>query len=273
MGNEQSTLGGALAPAGFHVLRVRDGSPAHDAGLVPYFDFLVNVDETPLDSPGAGGDALTGALERAASSRGTVTLGVYSVRDHNVREVTVRPRAGWASAAAADSDSADAGLLGCSIRFCSAKDVEENVWHILNVQPNSPASAAGLQSDTDYVISSQTGVLYGAHEAFAELIQEHSGQPVSLSVYSSRTQSIRQVAIIPNRDWGGSGMLGCDVAYGGLHRIPGIASPPSSASAASAASGAAPLSSSIVVVAVVVCKPAPRSTSEDLAQRCQSPHE
>ena len=46
------------------------------------------------------------------------------------------------------------GLLGISIRFCSFEGATENVWHVLDVQPNSPAAIAGLHSDTDYIIGS-----------------------------------------------------------------------------------------------------------------------
>ena len=37
------------------------------------------------------------------------------------------------------------GLLGISIRFCSFEGANENVWHILEVKPTSPAEAAGLR--------------------------------------------------------------------------------------------------------------------------------
>ena len=43
---------------------------------------------------------------------------------------------------------------GISIRFCSFEGATENVWHVLDVQANSPAAIAGLHSDTDYIIGS-----------------------------------------------------------------------------------------------------------------------
>ena len=39
-----------------------------------------------------------------------------------------------------------------SIRFCSFENVSDNIWHILEVYPNSPADKAGLCSNTDYII-------------------------------------------------------------------------------------------------------------------------
>ena len=41
-------------------------------------------------------------------------------------------------------------------RFCSFEGANENVWHVLDVQPNSPASLAGLRSDTDYIIGADS---------------------------------------------------------------------------------------------------------------------
>lgn len=71
-----------------------------------------------------------------------VKLQVYSSKSQQFREVTLTPRSGWGGQ----------GLLGLSIRYCSFKGASENVWHILDVEPNSPAAMAGLQPFTDYVI-------------------------------------------------------------------------------------------------------------------------
>ena len=50
----------------------------------------------------------------------------------NVREVTIRPSNTWSG------HGQGHGLLGISIRFCSFKNATENVWHILEVEPDSP---------------------------------------------------------------------------------------------------------------------------------------
>jgi len=46
------------------------------------------------------------------------------------------------------------------------------------------------------------------------------GKTIRLYVYNTLTEDVRIVAITPNKDWGGSGSLGCDIGYGYLHRIP-----------------------------------------------------
>jgi hypothetical protein len=41
----------------------------------------------------------------------------------------------------------------------------------------------------------------------------------SVMVYSTATGRTRNVEILPNSDWGGEGILGCELATGLLHRI------------------------------------------------------
>ena len=52
-----------------------------------------------------------------------------------MRDVLITPSTLWGGQ----------GLLGISIRFCSFEGANENVWHILEVKPTSPAEAAGLR--------------------------------------------------------------------------------------------------------------------------------
>lgn len=47
MGQGESRLPGG-ARLGLHVLRVADGSPAADAGLEPFFDFVISANDIPV---------------------------------------------------------------------------------------------------------------------------------------------------------------------------------------------------------------------------------
>jgi hypothetical protein len=71
---------------------------------------------------------------------------VYSSKTMSLKEVTLVPTKNWGGQ----------GVLGVSIRFCSFEKANENVWHVLEVQPNSPASLAGLRSNADYIIGSDS---------------------------------------------------------------------------------------------------------------------
>ena len=117
-----------------------------------------------------------------------------------------------------------------------------------DVQGNSPAERAGLQAQEDYVIASPDTLLHD-QGSFAEQVKLSMFKPLRLFVYNRVSDTIREVTIIPDRDWGGAGRcvsrchtptpvqcvlltrrghaggrgrasLGCDVGYGYLHRIP-----------------------------------------------------
>ncbi|KAG0018911.1 Golgi reassembly-stacking protein 2 [Entomortierella chlamydospora] len=135
MGNTTSGDSGRYR-YGYHVLRVKDHSPSSQAGLRPFFDYIVAVNDIRLD-----------------------------------------------------------------------------------ITPESPAEEAGLRAHSDYIIGTPLGVTRGEGDLY-ELIEEHIGEPLPLHVYNADTDQVREVVIVPNEDWGGEGLLGCDVGYGYLHRLP-----------------------------------------------------
>lgn len=173
------------------------------AGLEAFFDFIVAIGNTRLNKDN---DTLKELLK--ANIEKPVKMTVYSSKTQGVREVAIIPSHHWGGQ----------GLLGVSIRFCSFEGANENVWHILEVQPNSPADLAGMKSDTDYVIGADS-VLHESEDLFT-LIESHEGKPLKLYVYNADTDSCREVTITPNGAWGGQGSLGCNIGYGYLHRIP-----------------------------------------------------
>ncbi|XP_060036390.1 Golgi reassembly-stacking protein 1 isoform X2 [Erinaceus europaeus] len=137
-----------------------------------------------------------------------VKLEVFNMKTMKVREVEVVPSNMWGGQ----------GLLGASVRFCSFRRASEHVWHVLDVEPSSPASLAGLCPYTDYVIGSDQ--ILQESEDFFTLIESHEGKPLKLMVYNSESDSCREVTVTPNAAWGGEGSLGCGIGYGYLHRIP-----------------------------------------------------
>ncbi|XP_055869868.1 Golgi reassembly-stacking protein 2-like [Biomphalaria glabrata] len=203
MGGAASTEIPGGGTEGYHVLRVQEGSPGHRAGLEAFFDFIVAIGTTRLNQDN---DTLKELLRNNVERPLKVT--VYSSKTQDVREVTLVPSHNWGGQ----------GLLGVSIRFCSFEGANENVWHILEVQPNSPADLAGLRSDTDFVIGADS-VLHESEDLFT-LIENHEGKALKLYVYNTETDACREVTITPNGAWGGKGSLGCNIGYGYLHRIP-----------------------------------------------------
>lgn len=141
---------------------------------------------------------------------------IYSSKTQNVRSVLIEPSETWGGQ----------GLLGISIRFCSFEGANENVWHILEVHPGSPADLAGLRPFTDYIIGADA-VLHESEDLYA-LVESHEGRCLKLYVYNSVEDACREVTITPNSKWGGEGSLGCGIGFGYLHRIPVRGSLPTS---------------------------------------------
>uniref|UniRef100_A0A8C4ZFY5 PDZ GRASP-type domain-containing protein n=1 Tax=Gadus morhua TaxID=8049 RepID=A0A8C4ZFY5_GADMO len=203
MGGSQSVEIPGGGSEGYHVLRVQENSPGHRAGLEPFFDFIVSINNTRLNKDN---DTLKDLLK--ASVEKPVRMLVYSSKTLELREASVTPSNMWGGQ----------GLLGVSIRFCSFEGANENVWHVLDVEPNSPAALAGLRPHTDYIIGADT-VMNESEDLFS-LIETHEGKGLKLYVYNTDTDNCREVVITPNGAWGGEGSLGCGIGYGYLHRIP-----------------------------------------------------
>uniref|UniRef100_A0A6B2F0I9 PDZ GRASP-type domain-containing protein n=1 Tax=Bothriechis nigroviridis TaxID=88079 RepID=A0A6B2F0I9_BOTNI len=188
---------------GYHVHGIQENSPAQQAGLEPFFDFILTIGHTRLNKEG---DTLKDLLK--ANVEKAVKLEVYNIKTMKVREVEVIPSNMWGGQ----------GLLGASVRFCSFQGANEHVWHVLDVEPASPAALAGLKPHSDYIIGSDQ-ILHESEDFFS-LIDSHEGKPLKLVVYNTEVDSCREVFVTPNGAWGGEGSLGCGIGYGYLHRIP-----------------------------------------------------
>ncbi|XP_010078834.1 PREDICTED: Golgi reassembly-stacking protein 1 [Pterocles gutturalis] len=185
------------------VLQVQENSPAQQGGLEPFFDFIIAIGHTRLNKEN---NMLKDLLK--ANAEKAVKLEVYNIKTMKIREVEVIPSNMWGGQ----------GLLGASVRFCSFQGASEHVWHVLDVEPASPAALAGLQPYTDYIVGSDQ--ILQESEDFFSLIESHEGKPLKLMVYNTEADSIREVVVTPNGAWGGEGSLGCGIGYGYLHRIP-----------------------------------------------------
>ncbi|KAF9339959.1 Golgi reassembly-stacking protein 2 [Linnemannia elongata] len=188
---------------GYHVLRVKDDSPAYRAGIRPFFDYITAVNGVRLNS-----ESTYLQDQMLAHEDKPLMLDIYSTREQAGRRVEMIPTRKWGDG--------KGGLIGCSIRFCMFDAVNDVVWHILDVAQGSPAEKAGLCAHSDYVIGTPYGIMRGEGDLY-DLVEDNIGEPLRLHVYNSETDHI---VIIPNEEWGGEGLLGCDVGYGYLHRLP-----------------------------------------------------
>jgi hypothetical protein len=134
-------------------------------------------------------------------------LVVYSAKTQECRDLSITPTNTWGGQ----------GLLGVSIRFCSFEGASENIWHILDVYPNSPAAAAGLHSFDDFIIGTDSSA---NEDDFGTIVEANDHKELKIYVYNVQSDKVREVSITPDSGWGGEGLLGCDIGYGYLHRIP-----------------------------------------------------
>ncbi|GAA5853954.1 hypothetical protein JCM8547_008168 [Rhodosporidiobolus lusitaniae] len=202
--------------AAFHVLRVAENSPAAEAGLDPFFDFIVGAEGQQL---GDEIDLLTDVLERSEDRE--IALQVYSTKRREVRDVRVVPSRTWSADGVKKGGEVDGepSLLGLSLRLCNPQHALEQVWHVLEILEGSPAQDAGLVPFGDYIVGYAGGVLRGEGD-FYDVVEAHVDKPLRLFVYNSDYDVTREAILVPNRSWGGEGLLGCGVGYGLLHKIP-----------------------------------------------------
>ncbi len=92
----------------------------------------------------------------------------------------------------------------------------------MKVMKNSPAEAAGLIPEDDYLL----GIMnFGYSDlddlcSFLDLLPECEIKTIELFVYNKKTQKIRYAFMTPNKDWGGGGHLGIEFGTGYLNRMP-----------------------------------------------------
>lgn len=108
--------------------------------------------------------------------------------------------------------------LGLTLQWSPLSTVDQ-VWHILEVAPNSPADTAGLLPFSDFIVGSPEGNVHG-EAGIGELFEDYVSRQLRLFVYNQEYGITRLVTITPSRSWGGSGTVGCVLGFGALHRLP-----------------------------------------------------
>lgn len=168
MGQEQSSIGAdgaegvdsdisaeAMADAsGYRVMKVFRGSASARCGLRAFEDFIVGV----------RGDAVTADQRELAQTLAQfegrdVELAVYNVIDRAIRAVTLRP-VKWNGP----------GLLGALVRYEAVAGATDNIWHVVDVFPSSPADAAGLVPASDYIVGTPAQAFRDSGE-FGKLVR------------------------------------------------------------------------------------------------------
>ncbi|GFH50986.1 hypothetical protein CTEN210_07462 [Chaetoceros tenuissimus] len=94
-------------------------------------------------------------------------------------------------------------------------------YRVLGVQPNSPASRAGLVSFFDFLVGVNGQLLFdngesGDSEYFEDLdfvafLKEHVDQEIELLVWNIKNKTQRFINLFPTTNWNGTGLLGVTI--------------------------------------------------------------
>ncbi|EKF29958.1 Golgi reassembly stacking protein [Trypanosoma cruzi marinkellei] len=145
MGQEGSRVKETLKGiCGLQVARVLPRSPAHNVGLVPFFDIITAVDDCLLVDEDVAVMQFRSFVAQRKNSQ--LVLKVYNLHVRAYRELVCFPSTSWGGA----------GLLGCSIEWCRAKDCIKRSWHVVGILPGSPAAhCEELLAERDFIIGMQ----------------------------------------------------------------------------------------------------------------------
>ncbi|KAF8158298.1 GRASP55/65 PDZ-like domain-containing protein [Crassisporium funariophilum] len=213
MGAGQSTSQSQTPYRGLHVLRVTPSSPASFSNIEPFFDFVVGFEGDSLSSEKAIDASELEKIVESHENR-VLNLLVWNSKSQRTRVVPVTPSRIWSqqrsssNGAQKSPSNSQPSLLGLSMRLCQPEAATDNVWHVLDVLEGSPAESAGLVPMGDWILGWSGGVL-GAENDFYDLVEAHVDKPLRVYVYSFDFDTLREVVLIPNRHWGGEGLLGC----------------------------------------------------------------
>jgi len=160
---------------GFRIFKVNAGSPAAEAGLEVFFDFIVEISGVKM----AADQSVFFEKIQEAENVGA-KLVVHNIRTNTSRDVMVTPRK-WGGA----------GLLGAVVRYDSLESTDNQGIRVLEVFENSPARAAGLVPYKDYLLGT-TEVMFRDLDELIDIINLCLGRRMQIYVYNSDTEQIRE---------------------------------------------------------------------------------
>lgn len=225
MGQDASGEGGdddrdkVEALRGYQVTSVVPDSPAMNAGLIPYFDIIVAVNEVNLYSICSTESERLTFFKEYISSRvdGPISFNVFNSIARQTREVTCIP----------SRSSMGSNMLGCSIYWTTLSAARFRCAHVMRVLPHSAAEACGeLQEQRDYIVGfrhaseKHTEIKVIGEMSIDDVIKsaestESGTHKIILLVYNSESNCVKEVIVAV-----GEKKLGIEASSGVAHLIP-----------------------------------------------------
>lgn len=84
---------------------------------------------------------------------------------------------------------------------------------IFQVQDGSPGQKANLEAFFDFIVAIENIRLDQDNDTLKELLNTNVNKIIKMLVYSSKTQSVREVMVTPSESWGGQGLLGVSIRF------------------------------------------------------------
>jgi len=175
------------------VTKLMLGSPAHAAGLVPFFDHLVALDDIKL------GPDLAWFVRYTSQRVGkAIKVDVYNTRTHSHRTCTVHPGSEW-------DPSGTRGLLGCTLRWVDVNAAHFAARRVFQVKLDGNACLAGITEGQDWLVGLQYGSPAASNAcafsspddyemALDELGEEAGRFPLAIAmVYDETDNTIREI--------------------------------------------------------------------------------
>lgn len=81
------------------------------------------------------------------------------------------------------------------------------------MQDNSPGQKAGLEAFFDFIVAIAGTRLDQDNDMLKELLRQNVDKSVRVTVYSSKTQTVRELSLTPSNNWGGQGLLGVSIRF------------------------------------------------------------
>lgn len=246
---------------GLRVVKVEPHSSAHLAGLELWFDYIVKVNnhELPMANPYVSNVQYLINDDGSINYGGQVTAEQAGAVNFDIINQEIATLALRNQPLILDVWNAKGGILrqvslpldaqGLSSSGVTLQSQHLNtatyVWRILATHQGSPAFHSGMVPYLDYIIGCDStfnedvngkGLLTAGGEAllsrtvsnyynyhFQRTLNDNI--PITFYVYNHDYDILRPVTVNLTRSWGhghNRGILGCDVGYGLLHRLPEV---------------------------------------------------
>lgn len=197
MGKNYSTM------LGYRILQISENSSFKNIQIESLLDFIIIPYDKNIKLAHSN---FKSYLEKHENIQ--IELEIYNLAENKIRKIHVVP-----------SKNNGKSMLGVDVILEKIDNNYFGALHILNLYVNSPFDKAGICPLTDYILGTNRQI-FNSITDFESYIKCFDKSIVQLVVYSSKTEKTRNVFVIPNKNWGGDGYLGGDIAIGTQHLIP-----------------------------------------------------